>query len=298
MLMHDGKPLQDLAREMYRNATLEKISLLQHLYAREKVLDTQTSMWSNSISDLQNIVLSMETISEELTSFPGRFENRLQHSLDDIISSRQTAFDQYLTKIENRDIRRLQQAWKIILHIQFPKSLPQMNDSLARIWQLHAKELHALIPYFQVTMREQLEPVFADVQIVHGLLMQLKACNTLVELQKERRSITDQMNSLYETLSEIHKVIDVANVALQGLDQEVLELHYKQQNAMIVASEFHNSVASIAASVHTEMEKINNTAHSISLGQALFSRSSYPSLMEGFIYRVLPTLYPGHTNSS
>jgi hypothetical protein len=41
---------KDLARDTYKNATLEKIAFLQHLTQREKVLEAQLSMWNISLS--------------------------------------------------------------------------------------------------------------------------------------------------------------------------------------------------------------------------------------------------------
>ncbi|KAF8621225.1 hypothetical protein AX15_007941 [Amanita polypyramis BW_CC] len=256
----------DLARDVYRNATVEKISFLQHISEREKMLQATMSTWDARLSELQHVALNMGVLSQDLSLLSDSVGTRVQGTLIEIISVHTKALDEYIAMREASDIQRVS----------------QINASISRMHEHHAKELDRIVPYLRTTLQEQLGPIFSGVQVVHDSLARFRN-----ELQEEWINLFDQLGAIHEFLSDMQRDITTSSTAVRSLDQDVDMLHDKQLTTLAVVEEFHNTILSTTASTFSEMEKINNTAHSIGSRLESFSHRSYWSFIDDLIYRIL-----------
>ncbi|KAK2465620.1 hypothetical protein APHAL10511_002512 [Amanita phalloides] len=263
----------DIARDAYKNATLEKIVFLRHISEREISLQAQISTWANSISELQSIVSSMGTLSQEVSLLTEGLEHKLQYELSEIVSVHAKAVEEYLFERGAKDAEHFL----------------QINTSLSQLHEHHANELRMIVPYLRTTLQEQLGPVFSGVRVVHDLLITFQS-----ELHKEWLDILGQLEVMHRFLSELQHGINSSSAAVRSLDHDLVMLHGRQVRTAEAAENLHNAVLSITASAFLEMQKINNTMHSIGSAVELSSHRSYWPVVEDFVYRIVSYICRGY----
>lgn len=235
----------DLARDTYRNATLEKITFLRHLSQRERILEAQLSTWTSGVSELQNLVLTMGALSQELSSLPNDIEMMVQHILGKRVPEYLDSINDYLKRRELDDTRHAQ----------------QMNASLSRITDLHAQELRILIPYFRTALQEQLGPLFSGIRVAYDVLLKFRS-----EFQTEKVNLINLVNEVHGSMSEMQRNVNISSAALRSLGQEVMVLGDTQRAASAATQDLQNAISSLTTSTFKEVEKLNATVHSINWG--------------------------------
>ncbi|KAG6914611.1 hypothetical protein DXG01_016344 [Tephrocybe rancida] len=72
----------DVARDVYRNTTLEQAAFLQHISAREKVAEMSVKVLESRIDDLQEVVAHIRLAANDIDSCVDHMESRLNTKLD------------------------------------------------------------------------------------------------------------------------------------------------------------------------------------------------------------------------
>jgi hypothetical protein len=96
-----------------------------------------------------------------------------------------------------------------------------------------------------------------------------------------------------QLLSDVQHSINVSSAAIRFLDKEVISLQDKQSRISATAENLHNTVVSITTSTSLELQKINDTVHSIGSTFDSLSYGDYWPVMEDIVYRVLSYTWLG-----
>ncbi|EPQ53442.1 hypothetical protein GLOTRDRAFT_94693 [Gloeophyllum trabeum ATCC 11539] len=212
--------ISDTAKDIYRNATLEKMALIRFMANREKTLDRSQEQWkalgevgTPASSSLRHTAASLDGASRDvLRMMKDTFQDSsmmLHASLADVEHRMQTGTAQYMS---------------------------QMGTAVDAISERHALALSAVMQSMEVTLSSRLEVVFLPYKQRNEEMLALTAVSQLSDVA-------------------IH-----AAEHLDAYSQQAQVAHETQIEASRSVAELSQVVRQLTTTAHTELESINNTA--------------------------------------
>ncbi|KAJ8515859.1 hypothetical protein ONZ45_g6781 [Pleurotus djamor] len=233
----------DVAREIYRNASLEKLQLLGDLRAREDRLSSSLECWNERIQEIQHLHGQMESLiratdiaSSHLTK---HIERAFSHALD-LFSANAQERQLGVNEVYTASIQRLERT----------------ADELS---QRQMRLLEASIPEFERALVERLDSIFEFSFDRHAALNRRvdETGDQLVQLQ----------SGLSDARTTVASVSTTANSILDAASASRAQIHIIQQHHTQVAHNIavlSDAVDGLTSTASLGLNAINETAMRIS----------------------------------
>ncbi|KAI6132524.1 hypothetical protein EDD16DRAFT_1851803 [Pisolithus croceorrhizus] len=228
----------DIAKDVYRNITAEKLALLKFLNEREKDAVTTQQFWVRTNQDLGVILRALQTTSDGLQDRSDLISTAISGNLQSFVAEVKS----FLKEVQ--DLGRAS-------HVE---TITELRRILVDIGREHSEELVALVPSIRSSINSELNTAFGIIK--HESLRNLDVAD----------HIHFQLDALADGLGVMHSSVQ----ELIGLVSDTygsMELSVSQaQSTRVLQEDIHSSMFRLADSVHRltqtthdELESINQT---------------------------------------
>ncbi|KAI6132380.1 hypothetical protein EV401DRAFT_2253975 [Pisolithus croceorrhizus] len=228
----------DIAKDVYRNITAEKLALLKFLNEREKDAVTTQQFWVRTNQELGVILRALQTTSDGLQDRSDLISTAINGNLQSFVAEVKS----FLKEVQ--DLGRAS-------HVE---TITELRRILVDIGREHSEELVALVPSIRSSINSELNTAFGIIK--HESLRNLDVAD----------HIHFQLDALADGLGVMHSSVQ----ELIGLVSDTygsMELFVSQaQSTRVLQEDIHSSMFRLADSVHRltqtthdELESINQT---------------------------------------
>ncbi|KAI0342308.1 hypothetical protein BDW22DRAFT_1357628 [Trametopsis cervina] len=244
----------DLARDVYRNATLQAISTLHALNESEHRRRSFFAEVNAVTTNLAQILHDMNQVNHEL-----------DRSSKDIWSELRDIKEQALDMMQNK------------LHLTLSDHSDAYDSMVAEVSRdiraaigNHATSLDLLLPPFQAALETHLASVFSEVRSQHQDMNEIA-----LTAQANWHTVTNEIGHMQQAISALITSASQSALALDAhVDQAVLARRVQAETTDAV-SRLNTVLTDLVATTQEEMEKINNTAISLQNKWASFDETPF-----------------------
>ncbi|RDB16075.1 Nuclear fusion protein KAR5 [Hypsizygus marmoreus] len=243
----------DMARDLYRNATLEQSTLLRFLVAREKASNATNQALDARLTELQNTVSQMVLTAGNLESSTSQFDSWLQKEFRNSLST----FAAMSLDIQSRQEEHAS-------HL-----LSQTSAALDKVARQHAYELQmAAFPLLEESLTAHV-----DTMLMYFHAQVRTSLNITREVEDRWISFGNGLDGLTQSIVRLSATAtEVSHIFETSMDQ-AQALHQKQHLATASASHLVDVLANLTTTTHEEFDKITN-ASTVLIQQTLLHANS------------------------
>ncbi|EGO29352.1 hypothetical protein SERLADRAFT_412890 [Serpula lacrymans var. lacrymans S7.9] len=229
----------DTAKDIYRNATLEKISLIRFMLGREKAMKDVVQSWERTSEDLRNIIIALSDSSGRIRSSADVMVSRMEDSIHKILSH----VDREVLDLQDRH------------NDASLKSTMKIHNLLEEISLRHADSLSMLLPNFQDSLTSQLQLAFLPV-----LERSHQALENLNHAHQQWGILENEFTAMQYTFGELATAISQITVILDKSTEQAILAQKTQQEVTSSAVDLVDTLSRLTATTREELIAINNTA--------------------------------------
>ncbi|KAH7882822.1 hypothetical protein F5I97DRAFT_135194 [Phlebopus sp. FC_14] len=242
----------DTAKDIYRNITAEKMSLLRLLTEREKTSKAAQQLWEQTSEHMLDVLSELRITSDEMRSASGSLATSISSALQSVTAD----MEHVLQGIGNRDRTN---------HLE---AIAKFDTMLETVGREHSKQLTELLPSIRSSITSELSTAFAVIQeesqrnvdVAHQVWRQLDL------LESSVAAMHDSVYQLAGALSD----------ASQSLEISVSQAHVAQtiqEDALVAMSHLVDAVILLTQTTHSELKAINETTTAMT--RSLTQRASW-----------------------
>ncbi|KAH9924372.1 hypothetical protein B0H21DRAFT_797293 [Amylocystis lapponica] len=235
----------DTARDIYKNATVEKLALLRFLTDREKKLQGSQQESERLVQDMWSTLVDLRSSATVIESVSDMLESKMHRGLEQALDALQNAADAAYMRSEEQ---KLQTLFKI-------------DSAIESVIERHAKSLDALLPPLENSLLSQLDSVFSLALNQHrGVLDAVDTTHAHLAL------IGSDFTAMHQTIAHLASTASEATAHLDAHISAADRAHARQLEASASADLLGDALANLADTVHMEMTRINGTAAAVRAG--------------------------------
>ncbi|KAG2003398.1 hypothetical protein CC2G_004002 [Coprinopsis cinerea AmutBmut pab1-1] len=235
----------DIAREIYRNVTREKVALLRLLLSHEQRAENANVEWSKKHQVLEDIVLSFHRSSEALQSLPQELIQFMSNHMNTLAVDHKDALFEAIEKVQERQLEH-----NIELQSHLLRSIVQHEKGIDRI--LNSID-NAIGPQVEMSMGKFLDTWNSIVTKMEASLSPSSSLGGSIEqmtrsteaLSRKTALILSALDKTSDTIHTLeHSHVDLSN-SVQSLNSlaeqlaETLEAGVQRVNASL--SDLHTT---------------------------------------------------------
>lgn len=264
----------DTARDIYKNATLEKAILLRFLISREKDTERFIRTWDSRLMEFQEAVLQLQSAFASFSTTSAQSHSRLET-------------DTANTLVLFRDVHLRQT--EDVSHL-----ISKAEIGLQRISQEHARELSSHLSSLFVN--------HVDSIVARSLADNQASLSLTSQIQERWMDFGSEINSLSQSIFLLSSASSEAARIFNDSFRQAHLLQDVQRQASLSAVQLVDTMSRLTSTTHAELEKINSTAAFIRQILILQGHGPfqwlYATLMSAlqFIMRVDPSSF-GYMNN-
>ncbi|KAH7924701.1 hypothetical protein BV22DRAFT_1120007 [Leucogyrophana mollusca] len=268
-LFEDGWTLVDVAKDIYRNITLEKVSLIRIILNREKISKTNIQGWEHSLRAFRDDLSTLHATTDKIQAT----SDAMATVLGDRIHS-------FFSDIEGT-ISGLQQQYQDS-HLQ---SIAKVHGMMDDVYRHHSEFLSVLLPTFQQSISSELDTVFSLIADQNQ-----RSFEAADYLRQQWILLESGFMSMHTSIRELQNSIDQASDALATSVNQAHAAHRIQQEATDSTARLVDVVTQLTALTYDEMQAINQTANMI---KANIRQDTVGHWLKLAAISVLRSLWPG-----
>ncbi|KAH8097037.1 hypothetical protein BXZ70DRAFT_1009361 [Cristinia sonorae] len=245
----------DTAKEIYRNATSEKLSLLRLLLSREIAMNDNQEHMLRAMNEMHALLANLETISTTVEAASEEAAMALQGRADTLLDMVQ------------QELRRFRQASETSRR----QDVEELNLAVSDLLKDHTISLSSMVPRIEALIRDNVDDIFSRSQQQFQSIF-----NGMHIVHKEWTALGQEIYSLQESLR--HLTASTHAVASQFEDKagEALRVHLiEQQSATDSALRLAEVLTDLTVKAEDEIKSINGTAMAVREG-LLIQNQVYP----------------------
>ncbi|KAI0945380.1 hypothetical protein AcW1_001615 [Taiwanofungus camphoratus] len=230
------------AREIYKNATIEKLALIRHLTDREKVMQAVQL-------DSQRFLQAMGNVLDDLRSSTTGIKSVSSALVDDVRIGVREIFDLFRSSLST--LRQRSEEDQLLM-------ISRTDTAIESLAERHAASLASLVPTMERYLRSELDMVLSlGREQFQGMLDIADATRTSLML------VGDDVEAMHQSV--IYLIAAASQAAAQlNIDVQQAEL---AQRAQIEASDsvmkLVDTLSELTNKTHAEIESINSTAAAV-----------------------------------
>ncbi|KAF9220743.1 hypothetical protein BS17DRAFT_298547 [Gyrodon lividus] len=257
----------DTAKDIYRNITIDKVTLLRFLTEREKNSRGAQQIWEQTTQDMRDVLDALR-----LTSSGVRDASDL---LTVIVNS---GFQSLLAEIEN-ELREVGQRERT----DHAEIMAKFNDILGAVGREHSDHLAGLLPSIRSSIASELSTVFALIKDES-----LRNLDVAELIQRQLGSLGGSLASMENSVQQLVGRIEDTSKLLESSLMQAQTAQSIQGDAMLSMSHFVETLDLLTQTTHAELEAINRTTTALtdSLKQSASSAWLKSALVS--LFQLLP----------
>ncbi|KAJ6590499.1 hypothetical protein DFH09DRAFT_1139517 [Mycena vulgaris] len=229
----------DTAKDIYKNATIETMTLIQLLLDRENTDLTGQKLWDAHLSDLEDVATRLKAMSNMIDAVTSaatpRFENELSMILDAFRAG--LADVQTNARVENSQI------------------MDQMSSEFQLISRRHAHSLNDLVPVLGTSLVNNLNNVLSPFQT-----QSLQAFDVANSAQDLWINLMTQFSAMQQKILELSEGVDDTAATLEASTKLAQVVHDAQTAASLSASTLAETLTQLTTATHDSLETFNASA--------------------------------------
>lgn len=225
----------DVAKEIYRNITAEKLALVRFLTEREKNAVATQRSWAQANQGLQDIVQALQTTSTWLSGHSDTVTTAINRNLQSLVADMRSV----LQEIQHRD------------HADITTKLHAM---LADIGHEHSAKLADLVPSIRSSIVPELNTAL-DI-IKHEGLRNVDAAE---HVHHQLDIVANNLITMQTTVERLVGLISDASESIEVFAAQTQASHALQQEVHVSMFQLIDTVNLLTRTTHLELESINQT---------------------------------------
>ncbi|KAL4073485.1 hypothetical protein J3A83DRAFT_4228864 [Scleroderma citrinum] len=225
----------DVAKDIYRNITTEKLALVRFLTEREKNAVATQRSWVQANQDLQGILVTLQSTSSWLRGHSDSVITALNQSIQSLFADMHSV----LQEIQHRDRVDM---------------LTKLNAMLADIGHEHSANLALLVPSIRSSIISELNTAF-DI-IKHEGLRNVDAAD---HVHRQLDMVADGLTMMQSTVDRLVGLVSDTSVAIEVFVAQAQAGHALQQQVLASTFQMIDTVNLLTQTTHHELESINQT---------------------------------------
>ncbi|KAI0251910.1 hypothetical protein BJV78DRAFT_1282137 [Lactifluus subvellereus] len=239
---------QNLALEIYRNATIEKVAYIRHLVKRAEKEDESHARWQSLLVDLQRSIDSLQVSPGLSDRIYTDIADTVLNEFQQVMRTQKRAFDEHLQESTERSLALSDHARTLVtLSTEFERDFSARMNTAYELLDSRLSEVFAASDkmWQQVTLIEK------------GLL---SAMNMIAQLSTSANHLSDALTS------GVH---------------EIKSMHIAQANAVRATARLAGTLQQMDETVIDALVEINNTAIRVNqtIGNLKGLNSFHPNLV-------------------
>ncbi|KNZ76939.1 Nuclear fusion protein KAR5 [Termitomyces sp. J132] len=231
----------DVARDIYKNVTMDQTDFLQHIIAREKIAELSMTSLESRLDDLNEVVSHIRTASKNINSSVSHWESWFNTNFDHTLGSFREAVSILQEEQEQRSLRLLEQT---------STSLQDLNHH-------HADELRALTHLMKSSLLQHVDKMLIEFKV------QSQASVDITDrVQYQWASLSNGLNSMNQSQSVVKLSAIGSEVAhtLESSIRQVKLLNQAQVEASLSVNALAATISNLTMTTHEEMKKVVNVS--------------------------------------
>ncbi|GBE87534.1 Nuclear fusion protein [Sparassis crispa] len=235
----------DTARDIYKNATIEKMALLRYLNDREIRLHEGSQLSRRILSDMERILddLRLSIMSSELAS--DKMMNGMQAGLQETVVVLRDALYEVLQHSEDTQTR----------------AALQVRSAIDSVTDRHAESLDGLVLAFEQSLRSNVEQLFFHMEEQHQNVF-----NVADTFRLRSAELSTNLEVMQESVIGLLLVTSQAVAELEMHVEQAHSANHAQLAATDSAVRLTEALTELTDKTHAEIEKINGTALAVKQG--------------------------------
>ncbi|KAJ7138514.1 hypothetical protein C8R43DRAFT_606360 [Mycena crocata] len=246
----------DTAKDIYKNSTLESMTLIRLILAREQADVAGKKRWDTQISELEDVSKRLIAMSSQMDVALNAATPRLETELTMIIE----AFKSGLTDIQLNH------------RVENSRMIDQINSELQLISQRHAHFLNEIVHFFQESLANDLNNALSPFRT-----QSMQALDVANSAQERWVDLTIQISTMQQKILELSESVGDTIMTLEASVKQAQAVHDAQIDASLSASHLGETLARLTATTQDSLDKFNASA--TLLTQSLFPRGGLAEIM-------------------
>ncbi|KZT10389.1 uncharacterized protein LAESUDRAFT_423435 [Laetiporus sulphureus 93-53] len=246
----------DLARDLYKNATLENLALLQHVVQREKHMDKHQQQSEQFLQ----VILALRLYShldlaaaQDVRVVLGDFRS----ASTDVVSAYQDVV-QLVSNSFEESFRYMQEAvTKILQNAEHEQShsVSRIDQMIGSLVEQHALSLEALVPSFERSLYAQLEHMISNLaERFEGVLVTADATRW------QLLSVTEDVTGVQRSVENLAATVVYAEEQLVSQLEQTQRVHSLQIETAESAARVADALSGLTIIAREEMKNISDVA--------------------------------------
>ncbi|KAI6006927.1 hypothetical protein EDD15DRAFT_8559 [Pisolithus albus] len=259
----------DIAKDVYRNITAEKLALLKFLNAREKDSATTQQFWMQTNQDLEVILRALQTTA-----------NGLQDRSDLISTTIEGNLQSFFAEVKSfiQEVQDLGRA----SHVE---TITELRRILVDIGREHSEELVGLVPSIRSSINSELNTALGIIK--HESLRNLDVAGH-VHFQLD--ALADGLGVMHSSVQELIGLVSDTYGSMELFVSQAQATHVLQEDIHSSMFRLADAVHRLTQTTHNELESINQTT--AVLIQSL-QRGHDVDWWRSIFFSVLRLVFPG-----
>lgn len=230
----------DLARDIYKNATIENINFLRSLVNRKRSEEVMIKKQQDQLTEFERLLLQLQAATKSYDAIPDRLASKLDKNLNYALSLYESAV--------LSSAQRLQVAER--------ETLSQLEGSLESVLHRLAKEIDFVLSTLEASLIQHLDSVFE-----HAVQRQQELLYVTNEIQTNwiglEGSFISAHNASANILYEATRISSALNGALSSAES-LSQIHAEASHS---TSQLIKTISLLTETTHFELEKINASSN-------------------------------------
>ncbi|KAJ7039887.1 hypothetical protein C8F04DRAFT_1085231 [Mycena alexandri] len=229
----------DTAKDIYKNSTLEMATLIRLLLAREKADVEGKKRWDTRVSELEDVAIRLDAVSNLIDAMMNAATPRLQSELATIVNT-------FRTELRNIQINTKKENSRII---------DQIGSELQLISQRHANSLNDFLPFLENSLVNDLKTALSPFQT-----QSLQALELANSAQEAWINLTLQFSAMQQKILELSGGVSTTFITIEASAKQAQVVHDAQIVASVSASHLADTLTQLTTTAHDSLDKLNASA--------------------------------------
>ncbi|KAF9240476.1 hypothetical protein BU15DRAFT_74064 [Melanogaster broomeanus] len=258
----------DIAKDIYRNITAEKITLVRFLTEREKHSRTAQRLWEQTMKDMRGILDALRLASSGMNDASDLLTTTVSASFQSLL----TDMESTLGELGRRD------------RTDHAEMIAKVHNMLKAVERDHSNHLTGLLPSIRSSITSELSTAIALIKDET-----LRNLDVAELIQRQLGSLDGSLTMMQNSLQQLVGVVGDTSKLLEASLMQAQTAQAIQGDAIAAMSHLVDTVDLLAQTTHAELEAINRTT--TALTQRL-KRSSSSEWMNSALISLFQ-LWPG-----
>ncbi|KAJ7136127.1 hypothetical protein C8R44DRAFT_769753 [Mycena epipterygia] len=233
----------DTAKDIYKNSTIETMTLIRSLLARENADAAGKKRWDTHLSELEAVAMRLKTMFNMVDVVLSATTPRLENELSTLVNTLkdELAVVQMNSRVENARI------------------LEQISSEIQLILQRHAHSLNDLVPFLETSLANNLNAALSPFRT-----QSLQALDRANSAQDLWINLTLQFNNMQQKILELSEGVSDSAMTLDASTKQAQVVHDSQIAASLSASHLAEALTQLTTTTQDSIEKFNASAQGLS----------------------------------